>query len=341
MKVCNFATVFIKIDFQMIKNRPLAAHMSIFLAEAFWGLMAPLGKDAMTHGITGIDMVSFRVAGGALLFWITSLFTKREHVPVKDLLLFIGAGIFGLVTNQCCYTIGLSITSPINASIVTTSMPIFAMILSAIILHEPITGKKATGVLLGCSGAVILILTSASAANAKVGDIRGDLLCMAAQMSFALYLALFSKLIRRYSVFTVNKWMFTYATIIILPFSFGHLTEINFAAVPTQTWMETGFVVFFGTYVSYVLMMVGQQTLRPTVVSIYNYVQPVVAVVVSLLTGIGVFKPTQALAVLLVFLGVWFVTKSKSRGDIIRAEEARKAATVANDNAKEGDKPKE
>ena len=300
----------------MTNNRPLIAHLCLFFACAFWGLMAPLGKDAMTHGFTGIDMVTFRVTGGAVLFWLTSLFTPKEHVPKKDLLMLIGAAVFGLVTNQCCYTIGLSITSPVNASIVTTSMPIFAMILAFLILKEPITAKKAGGVALGCVGAVILIVTSAAAANSKVGDIRGDLFCLGAQFSFALYLSLFSKTVRRYSVITVNKWMFTYATVMILPFTFGHVSSIDYAAIPTSTWLETGFVVIFGTYISYILMMIGQQTLRPTVVSIYNYVQPVVSVTVSVLTGIGVFKPTQGLAVILVCLGVWLVTKSKSRRDM-------------------------
>ncbi len=294
----------------------MIAHLCLFFACAFWGLMAPLGKDAMTHGFTGIDMVTFRVTGGAVLFWLTSLFTPKEHVPKKDLLMLIGAAVFGLVTNQCCYTIGLSITSPVNASIVTTSMPIFAMILAFLILKEPITAKKAGGVALGCAGAVILIVTSAAAANSKVGDIRGDLFCLGAQFSFALYLSLFSKTVRRYSVITVNKWMFTYATVMILPFTFGHVSSIDYAAIPTSTWLETGFVVIFGTYISYILMMIGQQTLRPTVVSIYNYVQPVVSVTVSVLTGIGVFKPTQGLAVILVCLGVWLVTKSKSRRDM-------------------------
>ena len=278
--------------------------------------MAPLGKDAMTHGFTGIDMVTFRVTGGAILFWLTSLFTPKEHVPKKDLLMLIGAAVFGLVTNQCCYTIGLSVTSPVNASIVTTSMPIFAMILAFLILKEPITAKKAGGVAMGCAGAVILIVTSAAAANSKVGDIRGDILCLGAQLSFALYLSLFSPLIRRYSVITVNKWMFTYATAMILPFTFGRVSSIDYAAIPTSTWLETGFVVVFGTYVSYILMMIGQHTLRPTVVSIYNYVQPIVSVTVSVLTGIGVFKPSQGAAVILVCLGVWLVTKSKSRRDM-------------------------
>ncbi len=297
----------------MDNKKPLLAHLSMFFACAIWGLMAPVGKDAMLHGIDGITMVSFRVAGGALLFWLASLFMPRERIPVRDRLLMAGAAVFGLVCNQCCFTIGLSITSPANASIVTTSMPIFAMILSFIILHEPITLKKAGGVAIGCSGAVILILTSVAASDSRVGDMRGDLLVLCAQFSYALFLSLFSKLVRRYSVFTVNKWMFLWATILIWPFSATHVAAIPWQSITLTTWLETGYVVVFGTFIGYILIVNAQQVLRPTVVSIYNYVQPLVSVTVSVLTGIGVFKPAQGLAVLLVFTGVWLVTKSKSR----------------------------
>ena len=288
-------------------------------AGTCWGLMAPIGKDAMLNGIDGIDLVSFRVLGGALLFWLTSLFTKKEHVPVKDILLLGCAGLFALVFNQCSYTIGLNLTSPSNSSIMTTSMPIFAMVLSFFILKEPITWQKAGGVLLGCAGAVIIITTSATSGNVKVGNIWGDLLCMSAQLSFALYLSLFKPLIQKYSLFTVNKWMFTWATLIIWPFTLGHVSSIDFASVPMSTWWETGFVVFFGTYISYICMMVGQQTLRPTVVSVYNYMQPLVSVSVSVAAGLAVFKTSQALAAILVFSGVWFVVKSKSRHDMSKA----------------------
>lgn len=299
----------------MDNKKPLLAHLSMFFACAIWGLMAPVGKDAMLHGIDGITMVSFRVAGGALLFWLASLFMPRERIPVRDRLLMAGAAVFGLVCNQCCFTVGLSITSPANASIVTTSMPIFAMILSFIILHEPITLKKAGGVAIGCSGAVILILTSVAASDSRVGDMRGDLLVLCAQFSYALFLSLFSKLVRRYSVFTVNKWMFLWATILIWPFSATHVASIPWQSITLTTWLETGYVVVFGTFIGYILIVNAQQVLRPTVVSIYNYVQPLVSVTVSVLTGIGVFKPAQGLAVLLVFTGVWLVTKSKSRRD--------------------------
>lgn len=297
---------------------PLQAHLSMLVAEAIWGLMAPIGKQAMTHGIDGLSMVSFRVLGGAILFWLTSLFTKHEHVPLRDILLLGLASVFGLVCNQCLYTIGLSITSPINSSIVTTSMPIFAMLLAFIILKEPLTLQKVGGVLTGCCGAVILVLTSLSATNSKVGNIWGDLMCLGAQLSFALYLSLFSSLLRRYSVFTVNKWMFLWATFLIWPFSAHHVMAIDWEHIAPATWWQTSYVVLFGTYVGYIFIMVGQHALRPTVVSIYNYVQPLVAVVVSVLLGISVFTPMQALAVLLVFSGVWLVVKSKSRKDGLR-----------------------
>ncbi len=306
----------------MDNKKPLMAHASMLTAEAIWGLMAPLGKDAMIHGIDGISLVSFRVAGAALLFWVASLFARREHVPVRDILLFAGAAVLGIVCNQCLYTVGLSFTSPINASIVTTSMPIFAMVLSFFILREPITLRKAGGVAIGCSGAVILILTSMAAASDKVGDVRGDLMCMGAQLSFALYLSLYNRLIKRYHVVTVNKWMFAWAAVMVIPFTSSHLAALPWAAVPLKTWLETGYVVVFGTFVSYLLSIVSQRVLRPTVISVYNYVQPIVSVTVSVLTGLGVFTWMQGVAIILVFSGVWLVAKSKSRRDTL-AEEAR------------------
>lgn len=308
----------------MKKSKALVAHLAMFGACAGWGLMSPVGKDAMLHGFDGITMVSFRVAGACLLFWIASLFAPKEQVPWRDRLMFIGAALTGLLFNQCCFTIGLSITSPINASIVTTSMPIFAMILAALILREPITGKKALGVLMGCNGALILILSSAAHADARVGDIRGDLLCLFAQFSFALYLSLFNPLIKRYNVFTVNKYMFSWATLMLLPLSSYHVYGVISQPIPLLTWIEVGYVVVCGTFFCYILTMIGQRTLRPTVVSVYNYVQPIVAVAASLIMGISTMKLTHVLAVVLVFSGVWLVVKSKSRKDIEEERQEKK-----------------
>ena len=272
----------------------------MFAACAAWGLMSPLGKDAMAHGISGLALVSFRAVGAAL--W--------------DLLMFFFAGMLAIVFNQCCFTIGLSLTSPVNASIVTTTLPIVTMILAALFLKEPVTNKKVLGIFCGAIGALLLILGNGHAAQKGNGNLTGDLLCLTAQCSFAVYLTIFKKLIQKYTVVTCMKWMFTYATIVILPFTYKDLAILPWAEIPATTWFETAFVVFVATYLAYIMMMTGQKLLRPTIVSMYNYVQPIVACIVSVATGLGVFGWSQGAAVLLVFGGVWLVTQSKSRADL-------------------------
>jgi len=313
---------------QKEKNKALYAHLCMFLACAIWGLMSPVGKDAMSNGIDGITLVSFRVGGGCLLFWLSSWLigrlggdgslarSCREKVPRADKLRLAGAAVLGLVCNQCCFTIGLSYTSPTNASIITTSMPIFAMVLSFLILKEPITLKKAGGVAVGCAGAVLLILSSVTTADSRVGDIRGDILTLTAQLSYSLYLTFFNPVIRKYSSFTVNKWMFLSATVMIWPFTVSHMAATDWSAVSSTTWLEVGYVVAMATFTGYILVVFAQSVLRPTVVSIYNYVQPLVAVSVGVMMGISSFVWLQALAVVLVFMGVMLVTKSKSRRDM-------------------------
>jgi len=301
----------------MKNSKTLHAHLCMFSAAAIWGLMAPIGKEAMQAGITGIDMVLFRSAGAAICFWIASLFIKQEKVPRKDLLKLFGAGFFSIVCNQTCFNVGLSITSPINASIVTTTLPIMALISSAIFLKEPVTLKKVIGIALGISGALMLVMGSANAAAnstgaIKSGNVVGDLLCVAAQLSFAIYLALFKDVIGRYNTVTCMKWMFTFSAILTLPVTLPQVMEIPFPQMPTIVWAETSFVVLGGTFIAYLLMMHAQKTLRPTSIAMYNYVQPTTSTILSVIIGIGVFGLSQAAAIALIIAGVYTVNKAKA-----------------------------
>lgn len=306
-----------------ISRDSVLGHVCMALACGIWGFMAPIGKDAMSHGIGGFEMVTFRAVGGAVCFWIASLFAKKEEVRHKDMLLFFFAAMLGIVFNQCCYTIGLSLTSPVNASIMTTTMPIVTMILAAIFLREPITGKKVMGIFMGATGAFILITGSSAGGADNSGNLSGDLLCLLAQCCFAVYLTVFKHLIARYTVITCMKWMITYAAIVIMPLSYNRMSQLAWSEISVVTWLETAFVVVCGTFLAYILMMCGQKTLRPTVVSMYNYVQPIVACVVSVMVGLGVFGWGQAVAVALVFSGVWLVTQSKSRRELKRESKMR------------------
>ena len=143
------------------------AHISLLLAASMWGLMSPVGKAAMEAGITGLTLANMRMIGAAVCFWTTSFFVKQEKVNPHDLLMLFFASLLGIVCNQGCFTFGLSLTSPVDASIMTTTMPIVTMILAALFLKEPVTPKKVIGIFLGSIGALTLILSN------RGGDAEG------------------------------------------------------------------------------------------------------------------------------------------------------------------------
>ncbi|MEA4983148.1 MAG: DMT family transporter, partial [Paludibacter sp.] len=240
----------------------------------------------------------------------------QEHVPAKDVLLLFFASVLGLSLNQLPFFFGLSMTSSIDASIVVTMLPIVTMLLAAVFLREPITQMKAVGVLVGASGALIIVFSSHSTAQSVTGNMAGNLIVFLAVISFSLYLTLFKNLISKYQPVTVMKWMFLFATITGLPFCYGPLVELNAAALSVSEWMIVGFVVLFATFLGYLLLPIGQKTLRPTTLSMYNYVQPIVASLVAIFMGIDRFGYQQALAAVLVFSGVYIVTQSKSRAQL-------------------------
>ena len=299
------------------EKTPWAAHVSMLIACAIWGLMSPMTKDVTeTHLISGVELVTFRVTGAALCFWVASLFVKREPLArKKDYVMLFLASMLCVVLNQCCYTIGISYTSPVDASIMSTTMPIFTLILAALILKEPITWKKVLGIILGATGAILLVLWS-KASTPGDRPMLGNLLCISAQCSFALYLTLFKHLIQRYSVITTMKWMMLFAALVITPFTTERIAALPWTEISAGTWWETAYVVVGGTFVAYIFSTYGQKKLRPTVVSVYNYVQPLVSFLASvIMLGLG-FGWTQAIAIPLVFCGVWLVTQSKSRRDL-------------------------
>lgn len=299
----------------------LKGHLAMLAAAVAWGLMAPVGKAAMEAGISGLMMANMRMLGAAVCFWVTSFFTREEHVPPHDLFMLFFASMLGIVFNQGCYTFGLSLTSPVDASIMTTTMPIVTMILAALFLKEPVTPKKVIGVMMGSLGALALILSNAGSAQQGGGSVLGDALCVIAQTSFALYLTIFKRLISRYSVITLMKWMFTYAAICFIPISYHDFATTDLTSFSPTVWYEAGYVVLFGTYVAYILMLTGQKTLRPTVVSMYNYVQPVVGSSVSVIIGMATFGWVKAIAAVCIFTGVYIVTQSKSREQMKQEDE--------------------
>ncbi|MDR2139966.1 MAG: DMT family transporter [Tannerella sp.] len=306
-----------------MEDKNLKGHAALFTAYLIFGLNTPVSKAVLADGNTSpLALTFFRFAGAATLFWIASLFVKREKVCRRDLFLFFVASMFGILINQMAFIVGLSMASPIDASVITTMVPILTMLLAALFLGEPITWKKAGGVLVGAAGALLLIFNGNPLLSGSANR-TGDWLCVLSCTSFALYLTAFKKLILRYSAVTSMKWMFLYATVVSLPFCRRDIASVPWAALSPDGVIRIAYVVVAATFIAYLLIPPGQKSLRPTVVSMYNYLQPIVASAVAVATGMDAFGWSKGIASLLVFFGVYLVTQSKSRAQL-EAERQRR-----------------
>lgn len=305
----------------MVSNKG-KGHIAMMVANIAWGLMAPLSKSIMMFGAIGyLSLVSFRLGGAAIAFWITSFFMKREKVPPRDLFLMFVASLFAIVFNQAIFITGVSMTSPINASIVTTFLPIITMVMSAFYLKEPITFKKLLGIIVGGAGAVLIIVSSTQldeGSGASNRNLMGILLIFLAQTSYAIYFVFFKNFVEKYSPITLMRWMFLFATITYLPFGQAEFLHIDYTIIPFSVYRDIAFVILASTYLTYLMVPIGQKYLRPTVASMYNNVQPIVATIAAAIMGIDAFGITKGIAIALVFMGVFIVNRSKDRETIIQ-----------------------
>ena len=286
-------------------------------ANTMWGLMSPMAKFVMASGAIGpLVITDLRISGAAALFWLASFFTRPERVAGKDMAKLFGASMLAIVLNQGCFIFGVSLTSPVNASIITTSMPLIVMILAAVILKEAVTGRKVLGIAAGALGAMLLVLGSGHDGNAaQTGSVHifGDLLVFFAQFSYALYIVLYKNLAAKYSPFTILKWMFTYSFICLAPFSYSGLTAAGWGSLTIGMALALVFIVAGSTFGSYLLMLIGQKNLKPTVAGMYNYVQPLVASAAALCWGMDSFNMTKVVSAALIFGGVYLVSSAPGK----------------------------
>ena len=245
----------------------LKGHAALLAANIVWGLNAPIGKsvlwsEANPGGVSPFALSVYRMVGAALLFWAVSLFLPRERVAPRDIFLLLLASVFGIQLNQMLFLWGLSLTSPIDTSIIATIVPVLTMVLATLFLREPITWLKAGGVFLGCAGAVILILVSQHGTG-HTSSVKGDVLCIVSAISFATYLTAFRNVIVRYSPVTTMKWMFLFAAIAAVAIYYRPLTEVDYAGLAARTWAGIGYVVVGATFFSYLMVPIAHRPAPP------------------------------------------------------------------------------
>ena len=315
----------------MKTSQKLQGNLIMLAAMIIFGLNIPATKYLYAHGLaTPVEITALRMLFAAVAFWLTSLFLPKEKVEKKDLLILFVGGICGTILNQGLFAYGLGLTSPVDASIITTSGPIFALIIAAVILHEPITVMKAGGVVVGIAGAVFLIYSSNHANVTQGASMIGNAAIVSAQFFYAFYLVITRPLSMKYSPITVSKWVFLFATIVFLPFAAKDVMVTPLFFQPdVMPFIILAFILIGATYITFLLIPMAQKRIRATTISMYNNVQPIIASGVAIYMGMDRFTIEKLIAAVFIFLGVYLVTKSKSRADI--EEEEREKETVVNE----------
>lgn len=299
------------------RTRLWQAHLAMFFANMGWGIMSPVSKDILLKGVmTPLGLSATRIAGGALLFLIFSFLlpksvAPREHVEKCDWWKILLCSVLMVSANQGLFILGIGYTSPVDSSVMSSMTPILTMILSAILLGFPMTIGKIFGVVLGFVGVVTLVAGTGAGIKAT-NPLLGNGLCLTAQLCAAIYYVVFRDVIMKYSAFTMMKWMFLISAVTYVPCCIPVLKHTDFSLLPGDVWLELGYIIIFGTFLSYLAIPFSQKYLKPTMVSMYNYFQPVFATIIAVVLGVGEFGPMKASATLVIFIGIYFVNKSPS-----------------------------
>ena len=299
----------------MKDRNTLSGHIACFTAYAIFGVNIIVCKDLTSgHLISPIAIFTLRSLGAGLMFWILSLFLPYEKVEKQDYLKILAAAFLGYFVTQLTFLMAIPDVTPMHCSIISSMSPIYTMFIAAIVLKEPLSWQKAGGVALSLCGILFLILNNASGSSGITeSTLSGIFLMFLNSLSFSLYLGIFKPVIVKYSVVTFMKWIFLFSALMSLPLSFREVFSFGWTQIPTEQMWELGYLIVFATFMSYFLIPFGQKRIRPTLVSMYSYIQPIIATVISVIIGMDMLTWQKVLAAALVFGGVIVVSRSRSK----------------------------
>lgn len=284
----------------------------ILLATIFWGINVAVTKALIPEWMTSNGIAVTRIMGGAVLFWIASLFVHNEKIERHDWLKFISGGIVGMFFFIFLFVTSLRYGNPIDISIIMTLPPVFVILIGALFLHRRPSWLEIVGVVISFVGAAIVILKN-NGGEAGSNNILGDILAIASTICYALYLVILEGPTHKYHPVNMLRWVFLFASlpaVFLLP---GLDSEPIFHAVSITPWIEIGFILFFPTFLAYFLVQPAIKSIGSELVSLYQYLLPVFATLTAVIMGLDHLKWIQVLAMVIIVVGMICTNVGKKR----------------------------
>ena len=293
-----------------MQNHRLQAHTAVLLANIIFGLGVPVTKLLLDQWVSPMASMATRCLGAAAIFWLISLFLPCEKVAPRDLTVIILGGLLGIVVSQTLTAWALTFTTPVYFSLIATLTPVATMLCAALFIGEKISVRGIAGVALGVAGAMLMVFVGWQGGSGK-NDILGIVLTLLSMLTWAVYLIITRKVSARYTAVTQMKWVFLASAIMVLPFSLTDLQSAPLYSAATQ-WSglaEMAFIVVFATVAGYFAIPFAMRYLKATTVSVYTNLQPIVASLVAIALSQDVLTWDKPVALVLVLLSAWLVTK--------------------------------
>ncbi len=276
-------------------------------ANLIYSLNYLIAKGIMPNYLEPRAIIFLRVAGASAIFWIVSRLIRNDLVERVDLKRIAFASLFGVTINQILFFEGLNLSTPINASIIMLAVPLAVLAFSAILEAGRIPFVKIIGILIGTSGAVMLVLFKGSF-DISSSTAMGNLLIIINASSYALYLVLIKPMMLKYHPITVMKWVFLFGMITSTPFTINAALTSQWNEIPLNIWISILYVVVFTTVLAYLLNNFSLKHISPATNSAFIYLQPVFTTSIAIALGLDSLHPYMFVPALLIFSGVFIVS---------------------------------
>jgi drug/metabolite transporter (DMT)-like permease len=300
------------------RNFNAGAHLALIAVQvifATWGIPA---KEALRQ-ITPFGLSAIRVAAAAVAFCIIGKLTKNfRPISRRHWLLLVASSFCGIVLNQWLFVTGLSKTTVINSVLITTTMPVFTLIVGSVTGIERPSWIRLIGILLAAAGVIYLI--SAARPNVNAGSRFGDLLILGSAFIYGCYIVLSKPLVETYGALATVTWIFIVATLPTAVVGAISLSHSSLGAIDSSARNAIIYIVLVPTILAYYLLSAALKQVPPSTVAVYIYLQPLIAfLVVPVILG-EAFTMRTAIAAVLVLAGVAITTRRRKRGETLVTE---------------------
>ncbi len=285
-------------------------------ATTIYGLNHTIAKGVMPMYIKPFGFIMLRVVGATILFWGISFLGPREKIERKDWGRIMLCSLFGMAINMLAFFKGLDLSTPINSAVLVTTTPIIVVILSVFLIKEKIRAFKIIGIMIGLTGALILVLYGNEIRQDASNIPLGNALFLCNSLFFGLYLILVKKLLEKYHPITLLKWLFLLGIVYNLPVALPDFLEVSWSTLPFEAIWKMAFVVIGTTFFAYLFNVFALTQLKASTVSAFVYVQPVIGILFAVLSGKDTLTTVKICAAFLVLSGVYLVSKKPKPGKI-------------------------